>query len=261
MRNIIKASVIALLSTLIAPADDFQPNPAWVTDSEGKSGYFAYDSFQLLDPAEVQGADFDFKDTVRFSNYTWRGIAKQFLEGRVKGQAVSGSNSDSAALFRNNGKWIEIGRASLTNTNTNSRQVFLLYEWDNQNGGNRKSSFYVKEDFGVLKIDEVMEIGNGLALMKLGVGIHDWVKLIIVDLNDGKPKGVIDLSKLEILSFTQGQELKVRYKDPVTRAQMLIDPDAIEKLQWTAIDILTNGVINPDLLDESLFEVTVPAAP
>jgi hypothetical protein len=249
---------ITVLSILFSHtlADEFQPNPAWVIDPHGKSGYTVYDSYNIVSETDTE----DPEGIVRFSNRIWRGTSSQFLENRIKEQTLYGRPCVSSVLLKNDNKWIELGRATVQASNINFHQAFLFYEWDVNSGGIRKSSFFVKDELGTLKLGEVIEIGNSLALIKVGVGINDWVNLIIVDLNTFRPKGIIEFSDLEITSFTKGQTLKIRYKDPVSRAQLLSDENAVCNLPWTEVDVVTDGVLNPVLIDEEKFQISIPAA-
>ncbi|WP_265592951.1 hypothetical protein [Verrucomicrobium sp. BvORR034] len=48
-------------------------------------------------------------------------------------------------------------------------------------------------------------------------------------------------------------------KRPVTRAQILSNENAVEELAWENLDIVTNGALNPDVVDESKFQISIPA--
>lgn len=240
-------------------ASDFQPNPSWVADPQGHSGYTAYEDYTEVPTVDAGAPELDPDGVVRFANRTWRGGAPQFLENRVRTQNMAGKPCNSSVLLKNGGKWIEMGRASVQDPATAYHQVFLLYEWDENEGGARKSSFFLKDEIGLLKLGEVIEIGKGLALVKVAVDVHEWVNLLIIDLTTFRPKGLVAFSDMEIVDFTFGQKLKIRYECPVTRAQILSNENAVQELDWENLDIITNGSLNPDVVDESQFEISIPA--
>jgi hypothetical protein len=121
----------------------------------------------------------------------------------------------------------------------------------------------IKEEYnGNLRMfGDVLEIGNGLALMAVAVYNHPWIKLVILDLNTFRPKGVIEYSEMQILHFTEGKALQIRYKESATRADLREDEDHVEKLPWKKMDVMKDGVLNPELIDESLFQISVPVEP
>lgn len=249
--------MFSLVGSLLA--SDFKPNPTWVTHPDRTPGYTIYEDYQAVPSVELEALDFDSSNMVRFSNLAWRGATSQFLAGRIKDQTILGKPCSSAVLLRNADKWIELGRAPVDDPNHPYKQAFLLFEWDSQGGGVRKSTFSVNAEVGTLKLGEVIEVGNGLAVVKMGIDIHDWVDLVILDLNTFRPKGMVSFSNLEIANFTFGRELKIRYKRPVTRAQILSNENAVEELAWENLDIVTKGVLNPDVVDESKFQISIPA--
>ncbi len=246
----------SLLLTALLNAGDFNPNPSWGIDSKSKFGYTVYDTYN-----EVLTVDEDnTEDLVYFANKIWRGSNPTFLASRVKSETVSGGPCGSSVLLKNSDNWIEIGLAATQGAEDETLYSFLIYKWDENNGGTRKSTFTIKDYIGTTKLGEVIEIGAGLALVKVGHGLHDWVDIIIIDMNNFKPKGIIPFSELEITELTYGQTLKVRHKEPVTRAQILNDENTIEGLPWVNLDVMTNGVLNQDLVNENDFEISVPAA-
>lgn len=255
MKTHIYITNLILLSSLLF-GDDFKPNPAWVTNDQGKIGYTVYESY-----TEVLAADpNDSEKYVYFSDKIWRGENPMFLESRVKSETISESPVGTSVLLKNADKWIELGLSTTTGPDDNTLYTFLLYEWDENNAGNRRSSFTIKDHVGAIKLGEVIEIGGGYALVKVGYGLHEWVDIIIIDLNNFRPKGKISFSEVEISEFTYGQSLKIRYKEPVTRAQILNDENFIDGLDWVNLDVISNGALNPNLINENDFDITVPAA-
>jgi len=262
MRAIIYTLAITAIYAAHLKGGDFQPTPSFVTSANQENGYMSFGSYQIVTPAEQAHPDFDPADTVSFANLMWRGAQPQFLKERIRNQTIYGKAISSAVLLVNADKWIELGVAPYEDINGVYENAYLLYEWNAELGGTRKASFFLKGCHGAPKWGEVMEIGNGLALVKLGMGLHDWIRVLILDLSTFTPKAIIDCSDLEILDFEIGIKLQVRYKSPVTRTQLLSDLGVVETLPWTTVDVVTGGVLNQDPINASQdqFVLSIPAA-
>jgi hypothetical protein len=257
----VQKTLLALTPLFVAQslfASDFQPSP-----EQTHSGYIVYETYQEVTPKQAEAAGSPSPATVQFANRFWRGSKRQALESRIAKQTVAGATCGTwRALLKNNGKWIEIGTAVVEGVDHSDRQVFLLYEWNDEGGGTRKSTFVIDQggyDPALRMFGKVLEIGNGLALVPIAVYYHPWIKLVILDLNTFRPKGLIDYSEMEILRFTEGKTLQVRFKKMATKMELREDPDYLEKLPWQRLDIMTNGVLNPAFVDESAFKISIPA--
>jgi len=247
--------LLLFICSSLLRGDDFFLSPKWVMSSDGKAGYLIYDSYAEI---SLQEAEADAQKISRFSNKVWRGATERFVDSKIANQTILSKACISGVLLKRDAKWIELLSAPGVVIGNESRNAFLFIETDAQQNIVRKSVFFIKDLLGAPKFGEVLSLNKDFALVKIGVGVHEWVKIVLVDLNTFSPKACLDVSELEITEFSYGQLLKLNYKDPVLRSSLLADPDAVDNKPWKAVTIMENGQINSSLMDDALFELYVP---
>ncbi|MGC4013522.1 MAG: hypothetical protein QM755_03235 [Luteolibacter sp.] len=228
-------------------------------DDGSKPAYQVYNAAEPIPLAAADAPDFDRKDFVEWYHRAWRGSEPMVVDSLLQMRRIDGAAVRGTALLHGSSGWIELGETLAdpqidTGHGTIPTQTFHLFR-RNEKGDVSigAGSFNFTEPFDVMRTGTPLGIAPDLALLPVGVGRHPWTRMVLLDLAACKPMGVFHASEMEILNFTYGRTLRVRFKDPVMRADLLSDPDCIEKEKWKVLTVVKDGKPTRAMINPSLF--------